>query len=327
MKYLNYILLFMIFGLVMFLSLFLSSNKDADPIIEPQSPVVKSITVAVTPPEQVEIFGSEIDLKRFDMRERYDREINSFTYLHSSTLMHIKRANKYFPVIEPILKANNIPDDFKYLAVIESNLDIRAVSPAKAVGLWQLMPTAGRENGLEITNQIDERYHIEKATIAACRYLKTAYSRYGNWCDVAASYNAGMGRISGEMKNQQVDSAFDLLLVEETSRYLFRIMAIKEVFSNPYKYGFVLKPENLYQYIETKGVEVTQDIPDLATYAQSHGLTYRELKEFNPWLRETKLKILPAGKKYIINIPEKEDLFYNKSKIKVHDNAWVTNQI
>ena len=327
MKYLNYILLFMIFGLVMFLSLFLSSNKDAEPIKEPENPVVKFITVAVTPPEQLEIFGKEIDLKRLDMRERYDREINSFTYLHSTTLMYIKKANKYFPIIEPILKANDIPDDFKYLAVVESNMDIRAISPAKAVGIWQLMTTAGRENGLEITDQVDERYHLEKATVAACRYLKTAYSRYGNWCDVAASYNAGMGRISGEMKNQRVNSAFDLLLVEETSRYLFRIMAIKEVFSNPYKYGFVLKPENLYQPVETKEVEITQDIPDLAAFAQNYNLTYRELKEFNPWLRENKLKISPAGKKYILNIPEKKDLFFDKSKIKVHNSAWVTTSI
>ena len=317
----------MIFGLVMFLSLFLLSNKDAEPIKEPQNPIVKTITVAITPPEQVEIFGTQVDLRRFDMRERYDREINSFANLHSTTMLYFKRANKYFPIIEPILKANNIPDDFKYLAVIESNLDIRAVSSAKAVGIWQFMTAAGRENGLEITEQIDERYHLEKATVAACRYLKTAYSRYGNWCDVAASYNAGMGRISGELRKQQVDSAFDLLLVEETSRYLFRIMAIKELFSNPYKYGFAFKPENLYQPINTKPVEVTQNVPDLAVFAKTHDLTYRELKEFNPWLRDTKLRIAPAGKKYILNIPEKKDLFYDKSKIKVHDKAWITTAI
>ncbi len=322
MKYLNYILVLMIFGLVIFLSLFLLSNQDVESI--PEKPAVNMITVSVTPPDQVKLFGKKVDLKRFDMRERYDREINSFAYFHSTTMMYIKKANKYFPVIEPILKANGIPDDFKYLAVIESNLDIRAISPAKAVGIWQIMTAAGKENGLEITEQIDERYHLEKATTAACRYLKSAYSRYGDWYNVAASYNGGMGRISNELRDQQVSSAFDLLLVEETSRYLFRIMAIKEIFANPNKYGFVLKPENLYQQIKTKEVEVTQDIPDLAVFAQDYGLNYSQLKEFNPWLRDRKLKISTPGKKYILDIPDKNDLFYDKSKIKVHNSSWVT---
>jgi hypothetical protein len=312
----------MSFGLIIFLSLFLSSNKDVESI--PEKPLLTATTGSVIPPDQVELFGTKIDLRRFDMRERYDREINSFAYFHSTTMMYIKRANKYFPIIEPILKANGIPDDFKYLAVIESNLDIRSVSPAKAVGIWQLMTVTGRENGLEINDQIDERYHLEKATEAACRYLKTAYSRYGDWFNVAASYNAGMARISSELKNQMVSSSFDLLLVEETSRYLFRIMAIKELFSNPYKYGFVLKPENLYQPVSTNKVEISQDIPDLAEFAQSYGLNYRQLKEFNPWLRDRKLKISTSGKKYILDIPEKKDLFYDRSKIKVHDNAWVS---
>lgn len=321
MKYLNYILLLLSFGLVIFLSLFLLSNKDVEDIRE--KPVVNFITVSVIPPEQIELFGKKIDLARFDMRERYDREINSFTYFHSTTMMYFKRANKYFPVIEPILKANGIPDDFKYLAVIESNLDMRSVSPAKAVGIWQLMPATGRENGLEITDQIDERYHLGKATDAVCRYLKSAYSRYGDWSNVAAAYNAGMARISNELSKQQVGSVFDLLLVEETSRYLFRIMAIKEIFSNPYKYGFVLRAENLYQPVETKEVEVSQDIPDLAVYAKEFGLNYYQLKEFNPWLRDRKLKI-SSEKKYILNIPEEKDLFYDKSKVKVHNKSWIT---
>ncbi len=324
MKYLNYILLFMIFGLVIFLALFLSSNKNVESVKVSENPIVESITNSVIPPDQIELFGKEIDLKRLDMRERYDREINSFSYFHSTTMMYIKKANKYFPIIEPILKENGIPDDFKYLAVIESNMDIRAISPAKAVGIWQLMPAAGKEFGLEITEQIDERYHLEKATAAACRYFKSAYSRYGDWNNVAASYNGGMGRISNELRDQQVNSAFDLLLVEETSRYLFRIMSIKEIFTNPYKYGFVLKPENLYQFVETKSVEVSQDIPDLAVFAQGYGLNYSQLKEFNPWLRDRKLKIPTTGKTYILNLPDKKDLFYDKSRIKVHNNAWVT---
>ncbi len=322
MKYFNYLLLAICLGLIVFLSLFLMSNKETDVAPGKKQMDVSSVTVSLLAPDQVEFCEKKIKLDRYDMIERYDRELNIFTYHHSSTMLLIKRANRYFPMIEPILKKNGIPDDFKYLATIESNLDIRAVSPAKAVGLWQITADPGKKYGLEINEQIDERYHIEKATQAACDYFKEAYSRYGNWVDVAASYNAGMGRISNELANQQANSAFDLLLVEESARYIFRIIAAKEVFSNPYKYGFVLKRENLYPLIPVKQVEVNEDIPDFTVFAQKHNLTYAQLKDFNPWLRDRKLKII-SGKKYSIAIPDKEDLYYDRNKTKVHSKAWV----
>ncbi len=321
MRYYNYLLLLLSVGLLCFLAVFLLGSKDSGEVSE-QRPYVSSLTVSVPIPDEVEFCGKKIKLDRIDLRERYDREINSFTYFHSTTMLYFKRANRYFPIIEPILKENGIPDDFKYLCMIESNLDIRSVSPARAVGLWQFMEDAGKQFGLEITNEVDERYHIEKATEAACRYLKSAYSRYGDWATVAASYNAGMGRISSELKKQRVDSSLDLLLVEETSRYVFRIMAARQIFAQPYRYGFILKKENLYTQVPVQYVEISSDVSDLAAFAQQYDLNYMQLKEFNPWLRDTKLKIQP-GKSYRIAIPKKEDLYYNADKVKVHDSRWL----
>ncbi|MDL2242078.1 lytic transglycosylase domain-containing protein [Bacteroidales bacterium OttesenSCG-928-L03] len=297
------------------------NRETADASLD-EHPFVDFITSSVPVPSQVELCGEEISLERWDMRERYDREINSFVYFHSTTLLYFKRANRYFPIIEPILAKNGIPDDLKYLCVIESNLDQRALSPAKAAGLWQFMETTGKGYGLEISSQVDERYYIEKATEAACKYFKEAYGRYGNWVNVAASYNAGMGRISGNMKTQYVDSAFDMLLVSETSRYVFRIMAIKAIFSQPHKYGFHLRKENLYPLIPVKQHEIDTTIPDLALFAKEQGLDYLQLKEFNPWLRSNDLTVA-KGKSYRIDLPDPKDLYYDPSKVKVHNKAWI----
>ena len=280
-----------------------------------------SPTVAVMVPNEVEFAGKQIKLDRYDLRERFDREINSFTYFHSTTLLMIKRANRYFPVIEPILKANNIPDDFKYMAVIESHLDPRAVSPAKATGMWQMMEETGKRYGLEINTEVDERYHVEKSTTAACKYLREALNRYGDWTTVAASYNAGMGRISSELAQQQVNTSIDLLLVEETSRYVFRIFAAKQIFEQPGRYGFRLTNENLYPVIPAKKVEITESV-DLTDLAKRYNLTYAQLKDFNPWLRDRKLTVSP-GKSYILSIPDKSALYYNPANIRVHDRRWV----
>ena len=317
----SYIFLLLCSALFAGLTLFLISSKDVESV-EIQHPVVSAMTASVPIPAFVEFCGDRISLERLDMRERFDREVNSFTYFHSTTLLYFKRANRYFPVIEPILKENGIPDDFKYLCVIESNLDVRALSPAKAAGLWQFMEATGKGYGLEISTEVDERYHIEKSTQAACKYFKDAYGRYSNWVDVAASYNAGMGRISSSMKEQLVDSAFDLLLVSETSRYVFRIMAIKEIFENPRKYGFLLKKENLYPLVPVQLKEVSSDIVNLALFAKENGINYMQLKDYNIWLRGTKLKIV-AGKTYQIAIPKKEDLFYDKNKVKIHNKNWI----
>ena len=267
---------------------FLTSGNNIDKT-ESEKPQVLAMTAAVTIPERITFAGEETVFDRYDKRERMDRELNSFTYFHSTTMLLIKRANRIFPTIEPILKKEGVPDDIKYLAVIESNLDHRAVSPAGAVGLWQFLQSTGRENGLEVRTDVDERYHIEKSTVAACRYLKNAYNKYGSWSAAAMSYNGGQARITNELRDQKVDDALDLWLVEETTRYYYRMLAIKQVFEQPWQYGFVIKPENLYKPMEFKKVNVTNTIPDLVTFAQQNGITYAQLKDFNSWLRTDKL--------------------------------------
>ena len=290
-----------------------------------QHSVQSEVPYCVTPPtvpEQAVFDGDTIDLRRYDRRERMDRELMSFTYMHSSTMQMIKRANRYFPVIEPLLKANGIPDDFKYLMVIESNLNPIARSPAGAAGLWQFMPVTAREFGLEVNDNVDERYHIEKATVAACKYFKQAYAKYGDWMAVSAAYNAGQGRISSQLEKQLASHAMDLWLVEETSRYMFRLLAAKEIFNNPQRYGFLLKREHLYPPIPYKEVTVNTSIDDLNDYAKSQGITYAQLRDANPWLRDTSLKN-KTGKTYILYIPTQEGMYYNPQKTVAYNKQWV----
>lgn len=275
-----------------------------------------------TVPTQVTFDGETIDLRRYDRRERMDREMMAFTYMHSTTMLLIKRANRYFPIIEPILKANGIPDDFKYLMVIESNLNNIARSPAGAAGLWQFMPTTGREFGLEVNENIDERYNIEKATIAACKYFKQAYDKYGDWIAVSAAYNAGQARISSQLERQLATHAMDLWLVEETSRYMFRLLAAKEIFSNPQRYGFLLKREHLYPAIPYNKVTVNTPIENLNDFAKKQGITYAQLRDANPWLRETSLKN-KSGRTYVLHIPTQEGMYYDPKKTVAHNPNWV----
>jgi len=275
-------------------------------------------------PSQTDFAGETISLTRADMRERMDRELSAFTYMHSTTMLTIKRANRFFPVVEPILKEEGVPDDFKYLMAIESNLDILARSPARAAGLWQFMEGTGRDYGLEVNANVDERYHVEKATRAACRYLKDAYGKYGDWLTVAASYNAGQGRISQELGRQQVERATDLWLVPETSRYMFRILAMKEVFKNPSRYGFLLKRENLYPAIPCKEVKVDSAITNLASFAKQYGLTVSQLKEANPWLREYALHN-KNRKTYIVILPDSAALHYDPKKTVAYRKEWVVD--
>lgn len=295
-------------------------SNDSEKEME-QRPVVSSMTVSPEIPNTVPFCGKMIDITRYNMREGFDRELSSFTYFHANTMLLIKRANRYFPIIEPILKANNIPDDFKYLAVIESFLDPRVTSPARAVGMWQLLEGTAKQYGCSVTPTVDERCNVEKSTQAACRYLKAAYNKYGDWVVVASSYNAGMGRISGELQKQDADNTFDLWLVEETTRYVYRIMAIKQIFENPYKYGFVLRARDLYKPFECTEVVVSSDIPDLSVFAKEHGITYADLKRFNPWLRDRKL--ITGGATYKIQIPQEKDLYYKTPNTVVHNPDWV----
>lgn len=273
-------------------------------------------------PQKVTFCGKTIDLTRFDRHERMDRELLAFTYMHSTSIQMIKKANRYFPVVEPILKANGIPDDFKYLMVIESNLNPTARSVAGAAGLWQFMQTTGREYGLEVNKNIDERYHVEKATVAACKYLKDAYEKYQDWIAVAASYNAGQARISNQLEKQQVSDMLDLYLVEETARYVYRIIAAKIMLANPSAFGFRLRATDLYMPIPYKNITVTKGIANLAEWAKQQGTTYGMLKILNPWLRDTFLQNV-SQRTYVLKIPTAEGMNYDPNKIVVHDKRWV----
>ena len=257
---------------------------------------------ALEVPMDLNFAAEPLPLHNPDIYERMDRELLVNTYWQSNGLLMFKRAEKFFPVIEPILKKNGIPEDFKYLSVIESGLT-NAVSPAGARGFWQIMKTTGRENGLEINSNVDERYHLEKATEVACKYLKEAKERFGSWTLAAASYNAGKAGISRRLKEQNVDDYYDLLLGEETGRYMFRIVALKEIFSNPAKYGFNFKKDDLYTYVPTKKVKVDTAVTDFTKFAEDFGINYKILKIHNPWLREPHLNN-KSRKLYEINIPK-----------------------
>lgn len=246
--------------------------------------------------------GETVPMHITDVQERYDREMTINKNLHASTELVIKRANRMFPVIEPILKKHGVPDDFKYLAVIESKLE-NAVSPAGARGVWQFMPTTAKEYGMEVNDIVDERYHLEKSTEAACKYLLDAKKKFGSWTMAAASYNGGMSGITKQIERQKITSDYyDLLLTEETSRYVFRILALKEIMKNPEKYGYSIPANELYQPIATKTIVVNTGIENLADWANEQGINYKVLKIHNPWLRDISLTN-KSGKIYKIEIP------------------------
>lgn len=273
-------------------------------------------------PQRITFCNEVIDLTRFDRRERMDRELLAFTYMHSTSIQLIKRANRYFPVVEPILKENGIPDDFKYLMAIESNLNPLARSGAGAAGLWQFMPATAKEFGLEVTHTVDERYHVEKSTQAACNYLKQAYKKFGSWTSVAASYNAGQGRIARQLNSQYEENALDLQLVEETARYVYRILAAKIMLGNPAQFGFRLKASDLYPPIPYREIKVSESIDDLARFAKGRGISYALLRNMNPWLRGNELNV-HGGKSYYLRIPDQEGMHYNPRIIIPHDMRWV----
>lgn len=246
--------------------------------------------------------GEEAPMDNFDVRERLDRELLVNGYWHSNTLQLFKLAYRHFPTVESILEREGVPDDFKYLALIESGFRPDAVSPAGAEGFWQFLSSTGRQFGLEVNNEVDERYHLEKSTVAACKYLKQAKEKLGSWTLAAASYNVGMARLSNQMEEQHVENYYDLHLNPETDRYVFRILAIKEIFENPNKYGFYLDEGDLYATVAHKEVVVTEPIPSLIDFAREHNTTYRKLKILNPWLRARHL-MNTGDKEYVILIP------------------------
>lgn len=267
-------------------------NAQVPTVVSP--PVPKTLTFA----------GQKIDFDRTDMYERLDRELTQMVYAHSTTMLMLKRANRIFPIVMPILKANGVPDDLVYLACIESSLDQLAYSSAKAAGIWQFMPTTAKQYGLEVGDNVDERYNIEKATAAAARYLRQAYTKYGNWESAMASYNGGQGRISSELDAQMATSSFDLYLNQETTRYVYRIYAAKIIMENPQKYGYNLRADQFYAPLAYTVETVTSSIDNLPQWAQNNGTTYAMLREFNPWIRAKSLPVTD-GKSYDIKVPKR----------------------
>lgn len=299
-----------------------ASATDAAIVAQSYSPVFSGVVNPVVPAKMT-LCGQTISLDPLDYAERFDREMTSLVYGHGNTMLMIKRANRYFPQIAPILRDNGMPEDLLYLACIESSLNPRAVSPAKAAGIWQFMPSTAKEYGLEVNDEVDERFNIEKSTAAACRYFKKALARYGgNWNSVFASYNAGMARISKQLDAQLADNALDLYLVDETQRYPFRIMAMKVLMENPAAYGFKLTADNLYLPREVEIVTVSGPVDSWAEWAAKRGISYRDLREENPWIRGPKLTN-KLGKKYKVRVPIKESLKRSTARKSVYNKNWI----
>ena len=261
--------------------------------------IIKALKI----PSELTFAGEKVPTELYDIKERMDRELLVNTYWQSNGLLLIKRAHKYFPIIEPMLKKYGIPDDFKYLAVAESGLENNS-SSAGAAGFWHFLKSSAKEYGLEVNQNVDERYNLEKATKVAADYLKKSKKRFGTWTLAAAAYNAGNARIARNLKKQQVTDYYDLLLNNETSRYVLRIVALKEVLSYPKKYGFEFDKEDLYTYPETRTVKVDTVITNIASFAKGFNINYKELKLHNAWLRENKLNN-KSRKSYKITIPVK----------------------
>ncbi|WP_445957591.1 lytic transglycosylase domain-containing protein [Yeosuana sp.] len=291
-------------GLLSITALFIYALQDAPTDENFEKKLINDYNVyALQIPNNLNFAGEVMPLKDPDVYERMDRELLVNTYWQSNGLLMFKRAKKYFPVIEPILKKNGIPDDFKYLAVIESGLT-NAVSSAKATGVWQIMEATAKENGLEVNDNVDERYNLEKSTEVACKYLLNSKEKLGSWTLAAAAYNAGDSGVSRRLEEQNVTDYYDLLLGEETGRYVFRIVALKEILTHPDVYGFNFRDKDLYSNIPTFKVEVDTTVSNFTKFAEGFGINYKILKVHNPWLRDRFLNN-KSRKKYTIDIPEK----------------------
>jgi len=309
MKFLKTVLMVLgVFFVISTLIFAVQSNQDITNTVDENVTAVKNVAdgyqiSAINIPDNLNFAGEIVPQNDPEIMERVDREFLVNTYWQSNALLLMKRAHKYFPIIEPILAKNGIPDDFKYLAVAESGLD-NVVSRAGATGFWQIMKPTGKAYGLEINANVDERYHLEKSTEVACRYLNKYKKKYGNWTLAAAAYNAGTGSIDKYLGIQKVKDYYDLLLGQETGRYVFRIMAIKEILGHPEKYGFEIEKEDMYNAVPTFKVELDEPVLNFAAFAQQYEINYKILKRHNPWLREAHLNN-QSRKKYIIEIPLK----------------------
>jgi membrane-bound lytic murein transglycosylase D len=276
-----------------------SAPEENDPDKDPKR---NYAVFSLDMPTEVEFAGEKVPIDQLDILENLDRELLVNTYWQSQTLLFIKRANRYFPVIEPILKRYGIPDDFKYLVVAESGLT-NVVSPADAVGFWQLLEGTAKDYGLEVNAEVDERYHLEKSTEVACKYLLESHLKYTNWTLTAASYNAGRKGVDKQIERQKELDYYDLLLGEETERYIFRVLSYKLIMQQPVEYGFFVKENHLYPQIPYYEVSVEGKVEDFAEFANRYGISYKILKWMNPWLRDSFLTNA-AGKTYYIRIPK-----------------------
>lgn len=286
---------------VILLGINASNKKESVEINDPKIGTHINYKIqALKLPANLNLAGERVPLEIADVKERMERELLVNTYWQSNGLLLLKRSNKYFPIIEPLLAKYGLPDDFKYLALAESGFTDET-SSVGAAGMWHFMKETGKEYGLEINDNVDERYNIEKSTEVAAAYLKNAKNKFGSWTLAAASYNAGMYGVSRRMKEQEVDTYYDTLLPDETERYVFRIIALKEVIGNPEKYGFVFEKEDLYTLPKTITIQVDTEIPNITAFAKNYGLNYKEFKILNPWIRENKLNN-KSGKVYEIKI-------------------------
>ncbi len=261
-----------------------------------------SMNQAFEMPSSLDFAGEAVPLYNYDVRESLDREMLVNGYFHSRTLLLLKKSKRFFAVIEPILERYRIPDDFKYLAMVESDLD-NVVSPAGATGVWQLLKSTAEQYGLEVNAEVDERYHLQKSTEAACKYLLESYEAYGSWTMAAASYNAGRKGIDAQIDKQRTSNYYDLLLNDETARYIYRVLAHKLIAENPENYGFHLEPGEFYPVIPTYEVTVDTAIANIADFAATRGINYKILKQLNPWIRQN---FLPdrSQKVYTISLPQ-----------------------
>jgi membrane-bound lytic murein transglycosylase D len=288
----------LLLGLGVWFSVPISAHKAPDFEVEAKrhSPVISPKV-----PMDLSLFGELVPLERLGVRESLDRELIVNTYRHSSTILYLKRAARWFPIMEAILEEEGVPSDFKYLAVIESGLS-QVVSPAGAAGFWQFMRKTAPEYGLEVTSSVDERYHVALATKAACQYLKEAHEKFGSWVLAAASYNMGQSGVTQSLNAQFVDNYWDLHLNAETGRYVYRMLALREVMEHPERFGFQLGATDVYAPLEGQEIKVSANIDDLASFSLHHGTTLRELKVLNPWLRKDHLEVT-MGDSYTLRIP------------------------
>ncbi|UXP33733.1 lytic transglycosylase domain-containing protein [Reichenbachiella agarivorans] len=310
LKEIRYLLLGLVLGgvLIYFIKPEPAQKELQTEALLPLEPVTPRLNNAVISgyslPEQISFAGEEVPMGRPDVKERLDREIQVNAFWHSNAIILIKRANKWLPVIDSTLRANGVPADFKYLAVAESGLQ-NAISPANAVGFWQFLSGTAKDFGLIVNHQVDQRYDPIKSTVAAAKYFKKAHQKFGNWTMAAASYNMGMRGVSQVAKNQRAKSYYDMIVSEEPSRYVFRIIAIKNLLENPADYSFAVDSTDLYQMPASRPVSVEEDIEDWNDFAESHEMTFYELKQLNPWIRDYKMTV-KKGQKFTVLVSSAE---------------------